>query len=206
MTRLIVLACSLIAGCSGPAPAEPASAAPTPSASRPISIGPDSERMDATTIVGRPAPAWEVDTWISSPPLAVEEVRGRVVLVRWFTEGCPYCTATAPSLVELHDELGAEGLSVIGFYHHKSEEPLVDDNVRALVERFGFRFPVAIDRDWRTLRRYWLDDHPESWTSVSFVIDRRGVVRFVHTGGAYAPGSDDARVVRAWIEELLAES
>jgi thiol-disulfide isomerase/thioredoxin len=184
----------------GESPARPAD----PPVAR-IAIGEDSAAHDATTIVGKPAPPWEVDTWIGSPPLTVESLRGRVVLVRWFTEGCPYCSATAPSLVAFHDELAGRGLAVIGLYHHKSEAPLVDDDVRALAERFGFRFPVAIDRDWRTLTRWWMADHPESWTSVSFLIDRRGVVRFAHTGGAYAPGSADAAQMRAWIDVLLAE-
>ena len=73
----------------------------------------------------------------------------------------------------------------------------------ALADRFGFRFPIAIDHDWKTLNAWWLDDH-EGWTSVSFLIDRAGVVRFVHTGGQYEPGSDDAAQMRRWIDQLLA--
>lgn len=174
-------------------------AAPSPR----VAIGPDSDTIDATTIVGKPAPAWDVD-WMGAPAVAVDGLRGKVVLVRWFTEGCPYCAATAPTLAALHDELAAQGLAVIGMYHHKSDEPLDPAKVKALAERFHFRFPVAIDHDWKTLRAWWLDDH-EGWTSISFLIDRRGVVRFVHTGGQYEPGSADARQMRAWIDALLAE-
>jgi thiol-disulfide isomerase/thioredoxin len=168
-----------------------------------VAVGPGADTIDATTIVGKPAPAWAVD-WMGEPAVAVEALRGQVVLVRWFTEGCPYCAATAPTLAALHDELARHGLAVIGLYHHKSDEPLEPAAVRALAERFQFRFPVAIDHDWKTLRVWWLDDH-EGWTSVSFLIDRRGVVRFVHTGGSYAPGSDDAAQMRRWIDALLAE-
>jgi thiol-disulfide isomerase/thioredoxin len=168
-----------------------------------LAVGPDAETIDATTIVGAPAPAWDVD-WMGEPALTVEALRGRVVLVRWFTEGCPYCAETAPTLAALHDELEPRGLSVIGMYHHKSDEPLEPAQVRELAQRFQFRFPVAIDHDWRTLRDWWLDDH-EGWTSVSFLIDRRGVVRYVHTGGSYAPGSEDAAQMRRWIDALLAE-
>ncbi len=200
IATVLMAACGASGGAEAEAPPAKTAAAP------PIAIGPDSDRLDATTIVGKPAPAWDVDTWLNAAPLAVEALRGDVVLVRWFTEGCPYCAATAPTLVALHDELAARGLRVVGLYHHKSDAPLVEDDVRALVARFGFTFPVAIDRDWRTLRRWWLDDHPESWTSLSFLIDRRGVVRFVHTGGSYAPGSADAAQMRAWIDALLAET
>lgn len=107
----------------------------------------------------------------------------------------------------LDGDYRARGLAVVGLYHHKSRAPLVVDEVRALGgDRYGFRFAVAIDHEWRTLRRWWLDDHPRSWTSVSFVLDRRGVVRVVHLGGAYARGSGDGRQLRRWIESLLAEA
>lgn len=168
-----------------------------------VAVGPDAASIDARTIVGKPAPSWDVD-WMGAPALAVGDLRGKVVLVRWFTEECPYCAETAPTLAAWHDELAPRGLSVIGMYHHKSAEPLEVAKVRALAERFRFRFPVAIDHDWKTLRRWWLDEHP-GWTSVSFLIDRGGTVRYAHTGGAYAPGSADAVQMRAWVEELLRE-
>jgi peroxiredoxin len=171
---------------------------------RRVAIGPESDRVDARTIVGRPAPAWDVD-WMGVPPIQPTDLAGNVVLVRWFTEGCPYCTSTAPSLVALHRELEPSGLRVIGMYHHKSTEQLEVENVRALVEKLGFQFPVAIDHHWRTLRRWWLDDHA-GWTSISFLIDRRGIVRYVHTGGEYPPGSAEAEQMRRWIDRLLAES
>ncbi|MBZ0233444.1 MAG: TlpA family protein disulfide reductase [Deltaproteobacteria bacterium] len=203
---LVMLAACDVAG-SGRATAPPKpppapASSPSSSATR-VAIGPDAETIDATTLVGKPAPAWDVD-WMGGAPIAIEELRGGGVLVRWFTEGCPYCAATAPTLVKLHDELGDRGLRVIGMYHHKSDEPLEPARVRALAERFGFRFPVAIDHDWKTLRRWWLDDH-EGWTSISFLVDRKGVVRFVHTGGSYAPDSADALQMRRWIDQLLAE-
>ena len=50
---------------------------------------------------------------------------------------------------------------------------------------------MAVDRDWKTLDRYWLNGHPErDWTSVSFLIDRQGAIRWVHGGGEYHPSSD----------------
>jgi len=168
-----------------------------------VAIGPDSDTIDATTIVGKSVPAWNVD-WMGAAPIAPADLRGNVVLVRWFTEGCPYCAATAPTLVQLDQELREKGLRVIGMYHDKSDEPLEPARVKALADRFGFRFPIAIDHDWKTLKQWWLDDH-EGWTSVSFLVDRKGVVRYVHTGGAYAPDSEDAAQMRRWIDELLAE-
>ena len=169
-----------------------------------VAIGPDSENIDARTIVGKPVPDWDLD-WMGASPIQPADLRGKVLLVRWFTDDCPHCASTAPSLVTFHRDLERNGLRVIGMYHHKSDGPLKAANVRAFAERLGFQFPVAIDPDWRTLKKWWLDDHP-GWTSVSFLIDRKGVVRFVHTGGEYRPGSEDAERMRRWINQLLTET
>jgi peroxiredoxin len=188
----------VLTGCETAAgPAAPVAPAVAPER---VAIGPDADKIDARTIVGKPMPPWHLD-WMGAAPA---DVRGQVVLVRWFTEGCPYCTATAPSLVALHDELGTRGLRVIGVYHHKSEGAPDPKQVRALADEFHFKFPVAIDHDWKTLDAWWLVEHP-GWTSISFLIDKRGTVRFVHTGGQYEPGSADAAQMRRWIDQLLAE-
>lgn len=211
------LAALLLAGCTatnavrtdeaqGPHASAASSAAAAPP-SDVVAIGPDADTTDTSSIVGKPAPAWDLARWINSEPRTTESLRGRVVLVRWFMSSeCPYCSATAPSLVDLDATYADKGLSVVGMYHHKSDGPLVVDDVKKLVqEHYRFRFPVAIDDDWKTLKKWWLDAHPDSWTSMSFLLDRRGIVRFVHLGGEYAPGSADFVQMRSWIEHLLSE-
>jgi hypothetical protein len=80
------------------------------------------------------------------------------------------------------------------------------EEVRGHVEAHGFRFPVAIDDSWETLRRMWLDRVPgATFTSASLLIDREGIVRHVHPGGSYAKGSADYEAMRAAIATLLAE-
>jgi thiol-disulfide isomerase/thioredoxin len=110
-------------------------------------------------LIGSKAKDWELTDWINSRPLALNDLRGKVVLVRWWTGGgCPFCKATAPALNEFHDKYASQGLVVVGIYHHKSKTPLDVDGVKQLVEDFGFSFPVAIDPGWRTLKRWWLTD------------------------------------------------
>ncbi|WP_052375243.1 TlpA family protein disulfide reductase [Chondromyces apiculatus] len=155
-------------------------------------------------MIGKPAPGWSVDRWFNTAPITLESLRGKVVLVRWFmSPECPYCSTTAPSLNLLHETYAARGLTVVGMYHHKRDEPLDPEDVKGWVAQYGFRFPVAIDEDWRTLKRWWLDGHERTWTSVSFLIDRQGVVRAMHKGGKYAPGDADYRKLTAEIEALL---
>jgi len=158
-----------------------------------------------TGVIDQPATPWQVSQWFNSPPLALEQLRGKVVLVRWFMgPSCPFCSATAPTLRALHERYAANGLAVIGMYHHKEETPLDPAQVEGWVKHFGYQFPVAIDKDWTTLRRWWLDGHDRSYTSVSFLIDKAGVVRRVHLGGTIAPEGDDIHAITADVERLLA--
>jgi thiol-disulfide isomerase/thioredoxin len=195
-------------------PPEPAAAAPTdePPARAAAPPGPGApERVpydeDTRDVIGKPAPGWDLPRWFNSPPLTLEALRGKVILVRWImSPECPFCSGTAPSLNRLHADYHGQGLVVIGMYHHKRSEALDPEDVRGYVEHYGFQFPVAIDEDWRTLRRFWLDGHERrEFTSVSFIIDRRGVIRDVHKGGKYAPGDADYERIRGRIEALLGE-
>ena len=155
-------------------------------------------------LLGKPVPAWEVSDWIGSPPLTVAGLRGKLLLVRWFTStDCPYCTASAPALNRLHHDFAERGLVVTGMYHHKRPEPLDVAKVRGWARDYGFQVPVAVDRDWQTLRRWWLAGPQRSFTSVTFLIDQHGVIRHVHPGGSLALGSRDYAVLRAKIEQLL---
>jgi thiol-disulfide isomerase/thioredoxin len=156
--------------------------------------------------VGTKPPEWEATHWLNSKPLTLKGLRGKVILVRWWTApGCPYCAATAPALNEFHDRYTDKGLVVVGFYHHKSDAPLAPGRVKRSAEKLGFRFPVAIDPNWKTLRRWWLNGGDRRWTSVSFLLDRNGVVRHVHPGGMYVKGDKAYEALKAKIEELLKE-
>lgn len=173
-------------------------------------------------LIGTRAPEFEVDAWIVdgkaiAQPITLASLRGRVVLVRLWTDTCPFCTATAPALVQLDDELRDRGLVVVGV-HHPKPRPAHDDTDAASIEHvarvaadWGMRFPIAIDRHWRTIDRWWLDGGDRSATSASFLIDRSGVIRWVHPGPEYHPGGPDAHLqcradfaaLRAAIEALL---
>ena len=172
-------------------------------------VAPDSglERL------GRPAPPWTFTRWIGAP-LSREGLRGKVVLLRWWTEGCHFCAATLPELEALRREHADEGLVVIGVFHPKPPREVSDRTITALARRLGFTGRIAVDRDWATLERYWLADRPErSWTSVSFLVDRQGIIRWVHGGGEYHRSDDPAHArcaaqyagLEATLAKLLAE-
>ena len=157
-------------------------------------------------LIGHQPPEWTVTNWIHSKPLRLEDLRGSVVLIRWWTApDCPYCKASAPALQNLHKAYGARGLRVLGFYHHKGSDGLDARKVEAYADNLGFDFPVAIDYGWKTLNSWWLNSSNHKWTSVSFLLDKKGVVRYIHPGGEIPKAGNDYEQLRSKIEQLLAE-
>lgn len=160
-------------------------------------------------LVGTRPPEWTAEHWLNTEPLALADLRGRVVLVRFWTgPGCPYCRSSAPALNEWHERYADDGLAVVALYHHKGRggpDGADPEAVAAYARELGFEFPVAIDPGWRTLHAWWLDGHRRGWTSVSFLLDRDGVIRRVHPGGQYVKGDAAYAELEAAIERLLAE-
>ena len=169
---------------------------------------------EGARILGTSAPDWGDLRWVQGGPLRLADLRGKVVLLRFFMDSqCPYCRATAPALNELQEQFGPRGLAVVGLYTPKPRpRPTTVEEVRGYVEAYGFRFPVAVDDDWSALKRLWLDRVPSaSYTSASLLMDRDGIVRHVHPGGVYARESKDPQARRDYdalreaIVRLLAE-
>jgi hypothetical protein len=151
----------------------------------------DRDPDSGTDMIGRPAPAWSFDRWLRTPPLTLAGLRGKVVLLRWWTEGCRFCETTLPAIESLRRREAASDLVVIGVFHPKPPRRVSDRHVLATADRLGFDGPIAVDTKWSTLERWWLDGHPErNWTSVSFLIGRDGKIRWVHGGGEYHPSAD----------------
>ena len=153
-----------------------------------LAAAPASPSAPGAERIGRPAPAWSFERWIRTAPLSLDALRGKVVLIRWWTDGCHYCAATLPGLEALRTRYADRGLVVVGAYHPKPPRDVSDRKILAFADKLGFEGPIAVDREWSTLDRYWLAGHPErDWTSVSFLIDREGVIRWLHGGGEYSP-------------------
>lgn len=201
---LWAIVCALVcAGCSSP---------------RAIPEAPTHDELPAVRggddRLGLAAPPFELDGWVGDDPGDIADLRGRVVLVRFWTDTCPYCRATAPALVELDRDFAERGLVVLAIHHPKPRGTAKDrDEIARIVDAWGFRFPVGLDESWRTIDAWWLASGERAATSATFLVDRRGVVRWVHPGPEYHPGgpadharcrSDYAELRRA-IELLLAE-
>jgi peroxiredoxin len=155
-------------------------------------------------LLGTRPPEWRVSEWLNGEPLTLAGLRGKVVLVRWWTgPECQFCTASAEALNGLWQKNRDHGLIVIGMYHHKADTPLTREHVAAQVRRLGFEFPIGIDEDWATLKQWWLGKQERGWTSVTFLLDREGVIRHIHPGGAYFPGEPGYAALEAAVEKAL---
>ncbi len=157
-------------------------------------------------LIGTQPPEWTFTNWQNSPSLTLAGLKGKVVLVRWWTApGCPYCAASAEALTEFAGKYRERGLVVIGAYHHKQRTPLTIEHVTAQAQRLGFHFPIAVDRDWKTLRRWWLDKDDRGWTSVTFLLGRDGTIRHLHGGGAFFEGEPGYMALEQAIQSALDE-
>src|SRR5258708_23389641 len=101
--------------------------------------------------LGLAAPPFELKIWLHSPPLEMQALRGKVVLVRWWTEGCPFCVATAPALRELDRKYAARGLAWIGVSLRRRPAGWDPVRIRMAGDGFGITCPGALRRDWSAL-------------------------------------------------------
>jgi thiol-disulfide isomerase/thioredoxin len=140
------------------------------------------------------APALATGEWINSEPVKLEDLRGRVVLVDFWTFGCYNCRNTLPFVKSWNDRYREKGLTVIGVHSPEFDEERKIENLRREVVSLGIRYPIVTDNDYQTWKAY----NVEAWPTI-FLLDKQGRIRWMHVGeGDY----DEAERV---IQKLLAE-
>lgn len=164
-----------------------------------VSSGLEYKPKDGLDIIGTKAPAFSGLMWLNSKPLTIDGLRGKVVLIRFWLVGCPYCTNSAASLVEFQKKYADKGLVIIGVHHPKSEETKNNDLVKKQAEVFGFNFPIAQDLQWKTINSYWLGKKKRTFTSSSILVDKNGIIQFVHDGGEYYRSDYDLEANAAFV-------
>ncbi|KAI3591676.1 DipZ protein [Cupriavidus sp. U2] len=133
--------------------------------------------------------------WLNSPPLTAEALRGKVVLVDFWTYSCINCLRSLPYVKAWAEKYRDQGLVVIGVHAPEFAFERNVDNVRKAAKDLGVTYPVAIDNNyaiWRAFQNNYWPAH--------YFIDAQGRVRFHHFGeGEY----DKSEAV---IRQLLAEA
>jgi len=145
----------------------------------------------ATTLVNcGPAPNFTgITAWLNTPggkPLSLRALRGKVVLVDFWTYSCINCQRSLPHVEAWYSEYAKDGLVVVGVHTPEFAFEHVVSNVRAQAAALGVRYPVAIDDNYATWNAY-----SNQYWPADYLIDAQGNVRSVHFGeGGYSTMGD----------------
>ena len=197
---------------TSPAPAPTNAAPPTPDAASSVVITPAATltATDAPTPASTPVPTATpnppppqaplapelvgTQEWLNSQPLKIEDLRGKIVLIDFWTYTCVNCIRTLPYLKVWHSKYADDGLVIIGVHTPEFQFEYEIENVRQAVADYSVGWPVVQDNDYATWdafnNRYW---------PAKYLIDQHGVIRYQHYGeGAYA---ETEVMIRALLEE-----
>lgn len=125
-------------------------------------------RFKVTAMHGKPAPAWELSGWLNSPPLPLEQLKGKIVVLDFWATHCGACLAAVPAKNELATRLAKQGVILLGVCLRDG-----GDRMKQTVERHGIRYPVALDARGETQKRFHVDSYPDY-----YLIDRAGRLRW----------------------------
>jgi cytochrome c biogenesis protein CcdA/thiol-disulfide isomerase/thioredoxin len=125
-----------------------------------------------------PAPNFAgISTWVNSKPLTTSALRGKVVLVDFWTYSCINCLRTLPHLKAWDAAYRKAGLAIVGVHTPEFAFEHVASNVRKATRELGVGYPVAIDNDYKTWDAY----QNGAWPT-EYLIDRRGHIREIKEG------------------------
>jgi thiol-disulfide isomerase/thioredoxin len=118
-----------------------------------------------------------ISKWFNSGPLSISDLRGKVVLVDFWTYGCYNCVNTLPYVTKLYETYKDKGLVVVGI--HTPEFPFERSpaNVQAALKRHGISYPVGQDNDSAT----WDSWRNQYWPA-QYIVDQNGNIVFSHAG------------------------
>ena len=149
--------------------------------------------------VGNQAPEFAaVANWINSEPLTMEELRGNVVLIDFWTYTCVNCIRTFPYLREWHAKYANKGLVIVGVHTPEFDFEKLTDNVVRSAQDASLTWAIAQDNDFGTWQAY-----SNRFWPAKYLVDQDGTVRYTHFGeGAYI---DTEEQIRSLLSEAGAD-
>jgi len=161
-------------------------------------------------LLGTAWPAVSFDRWLRG----AADPSAQVTLYRWWTDTCPYCAKSLPAIETLRKQYESRGLRTVAVYHPKPPHPVRDAAVLDHLRSAGYGGAVALDEDWSVLRSFYLGTGERRATSATFLVDTRGVIRFVHPGPQFfesdrpaeRQADQDYRLLDRAVDRLLHEA
>lgn len=187
-TKVALVLLVLLTACAGDGDAE--STIPTaPTLSEDVTNIPSAETTSTVDALSQlpdlgPVPPLEdLDGWLQSDTETLRELRGRVIIVQFWTFGCHNCKATIPNLQELYAEHAGDDFEIVGVHSPEFDYERDPDAVLAAANELGVTWPIALDGAKRNFFSW--QGSPAYWPR-TYVVDRDGRIRFDHIGeGAY---------------------
>ena len=145
----------------------------------------------AADALGQPAPGFVLPLRGAAAPLNLDTLRGQVVMINFWASWCEPCRKEFPLLDQIYKKYKAVGFTLIGV----NVEPDVKD-AESFIAKTPVSFPIAFDKDSAASKLYRVSGMP-----TTVLIDRKGVLRWVHR--SYAPGDENEYLnqVRAMLLE-----
>ncbi len=140
------------------------------------------------------APEFEgISSYINSNGTKLSDLKGKVVLIDFWTYSCINCIRTLPYLVDWNQKYSDKGLVIIGIHSPEFEFEKGLDNVKQAVTRFGIKYPVLLDNDHGTWNAF-----QNSYWPRKYLVDSEGFIRYDHIGeGGYVETENAIRTLLA---------
>lgn len=131
---------------------------------------------------GIPAPDITNEVWLNSSPQQLRDLRGKVVMVEFWTFGCYNCRNIEPYVKEWHAKYSDKGLVVIAIHSPEFSYERSKDAVQEYIEENKIPYAVPIDNDFLTWKKY----RNRFWPTL-YLIDKQGLIQYVKIGeGGYS--------------------
>jgi len=153
------------------------------------------QSVDAQAVIGRKAPEIISPAWINSEPMSLTDLRGKVILVEFWTFGCTNCRNVEPQVIKWHRTYADRGLVVIGIHTPEFSYEKELGAVKRYVQEEKIPYAVAVDNDFAIWNRY--ENH--YWPAI-YLVDKQGVIRYIRIGEGGYPETE------GMIQHLLAET
>ena len=141
----------------------------------------------------------KITGYVNTEPINIKDLKGKVVLVDFWTYSCINCIRTIPYLVDWNEKYADKGLVIVGIHSPEFEFEKNIDNVKAAVQKYGIKYPVLQDNDKGT----W-DAYQNRYWPRKYLIDNEGYIRYDHIGeGGYA---EIEKVIQSLLTERAAQA
>ncbi len=118
-----------------------------------------------------------IEKWFNSKPQKISQLKGKVVLIDFWTYSCINCLRTLPHLKEIYEKYHSQGLEIIGVHAPEFEFEKNPQNVEKAIARFGIKYPVALDNKLQT----WQNFENQYWPA-HYLINQQSKVVYTHFG------------------------